>query len=255
MSSKKSLPKSSPKSSKKSSKKSKSSPNSTMLRPFFPVNYSGCVSNCEPCFNWFLFGSRIFDQERGLFYLSIPQTTKLLNMGTFTSMNVKNMNPSKKMDIGSEPKLLIVSDPYNKKILNKKYRIGLCKSTDPRVTNECKLITDKKFLKGLVELSVELGYDGIAVHHEQCTSKQVSPKKFPLCMEALFFIKPELLEKTDETSCRLIRFSRMNNTQIRKKIDFPTNREINNFIKNKTLTRKELGKLLYKNLLKYAYAK
>lgn len=244
-----------------------SSHKSQTLKPFYPNMM--CSRSCKPCFNWFSYGKRLLDVKTNLFYIAVPPTTTFLNIRTHTSVNVKNTSshPSpaaggvakgesgKKMQIKEYPKILILSDLHNKDVLCKMYGecvVG-CTSKKEKVSTECSLYAEKNRRVKLFNLALKLGFDGTVLHHDVC-NRDVVCRRSPVSMECTFVIVSSFLENSKGTRCKIIEFSKLNNTKIRRADKtFPDIPKINKMMESDGCRHTE--KYLYKKLLKYQQKK
>lgn len=222
-----------------------------VLMGFFPqISKPG---RCKPEFNWFLFSKRLLDPKTNLFYVAVPPITRFFSEKTFTTVNVKDTSTDeKKMGLGEYPRLLLLNDVHNKKVLCQMYGecvIG-CTSNKTKLSRDCTIVKNKKRLGRLVTLARKLHFDGVAYHHVNC-KPGLKPSSFPLCTEATFVIAKRKLQKTPSGGCKIVRYAKLHNTSIRRKIkDFPRNPEIDEMMKKRGC--KYTTKVLYKSLLVYA---
>lgn len=226
---------------------------SSSLRPFFPNENVVVSSTCKPSFNWFLFGQRRLDIKHNLFFLAVPPSTRFLDLRTHTTKAIKDTSvPGKKMDAKLYPRLLILSDPHNKKVLCSKMgecAVG-CSSKKEKLSKDCNIVSNAAHIRKLFALSTKLGFDGIVVHHVCCT-KGIRPNKFPVCQECTFTIKTNKLMSIHGDECRIIRFAKQHNSRIRRSIPtFPSNSLIAAKQKKDGCTK--TTKVLYAQLVKYA---
>lgn len=213
------------------------------LKAFYPGNSVTPSSKCKACWTWFHFGQRIYDTKTRLFYLSVPSSTRFLSEKTYSTRNVKDKTPCK---------LLILNDLHNKRVLCKMYSecIVGCSSKKSRLSSECKLVANKGHILRLAKLAVKLGYHGTVTHHVSCIPG-INQKVFPVCTESTFLVTKNVLEDTNADGCKVIRYSKLYNTQIRRKVkDFPTNPQIDLLLKKDSC--KKVTKKLYGMLLRYA---
>lgn len=229
---------------------------SCTLRPFYPNEAPVTSSRCKPAFNWFLFGQRRLDLIHNLFFVAVPPSTRFLDTKQCVTKHVKDTStPQKKMEAKDFPRYLIVSDPHNKKVLCARMgecQVG-CASKKEKLSAECKIVSDSAHIRRLFRLAIKLGYDGIVSHHVCCT-RSLSARKFPVSQECTFTSSKAKVETVEGDGCRIIRFAKQHNTQIRRvQKTFPTNTDID-------LMRKRMGctkttKALYNKLVRYATIK
>lgn len=226
---------------------------SCTLRPFYPNEAPVTSSRCKPAFNWFLFGQRRLDLTHNLFFLAVPPSTRFLDVKGCVTKHVKDTStPQKKMDAKEYPRYLILSDPHNKKVLCA--RMGVCQvgcsSKKEKLSAECKIVSDAVHVRCLFRLAIKLGFDGIVAHHV-CCSPAVSARKFPVSQECTFTSARKKIETVSGDECRIIRFAKQHNTQIRRmQKTFPTNAQIDAMRAKDGCTK--TTKKLYAKLVKYA---
>jgi hypothetical protein len=209
-------------------------------------------------FNWFLCSKRMFDEKKSLFYISVSPDVQFYNEVTGETLLARGLkNPPKDNElVGStkRAKLLILSDPHNKKTLCRNYGLLCgCDSDRDILSTECNLVTNKKLLRKCSRKAMELGFDGAVVKHD-CSKKCLGCVDNPICENATFLFRklPKILEPvTEPERCGIIRYSKKNNLCIRKLIpNFPTVEQINILLKKRGRTKlsQELLVLVHKYL-------
>jgi hypothetical protein len=184
-------------------------------------------------FNWFLCSYRILDPDSNLYYIAISPDVQFFCPKTGKSLIARGLS---KYGEGIEtekvrPRLIILSDPHNKRVLCKKYNCQLrCNSKRSTLSTECTLVVDKEHLIDMTRKIVhDLGFDGAAIRHE-CINSALDRPDMPVCQEATFVFKEGVLEDLGElwpARCGIIKFAKKNNSCIRKIINtFPTCSEI-----------------------------
>lgn len=226
---------------------------SSSLRPFFPNENVVVSATCKPTFNWFLFGQRRLDLKHNLFFLAVPPSTRFLDTKTHSTKAIKDTStPEKKMESAKYPRMLILSDPHNKKVLCSKMgecAVG-CSSRKEKLSSECKIVSDAKHIRRLFNLSVKLGFDGIVSHHV-CCNKSIRVNRFPVSQECTFTIKSSKIRSVTGDECRIIKFAKQHNSRIRRLYPtFPNNTTIQSRQKKDGCTK--TTKVLYAQLVKYA---
>ena len=184
-------------------------------------------------FSWFLCSFRALDPETGLYYLSVSPDVQFYCPSTGKSLLPRGLSTRGE---GVEtkmvrPRLIVLSDPHNKKRLCSMYGCSVsCDSERNVLSPECELVTDRKAVKNLATKIVkDLRFDGVAVRHE-CLDIALDRPDMPVCQEATFYFKDGILEDLGgdwPARCGIIRYAKKNNSCIRKVIpEFPDCQEI-----------------------------
>ena len=184
--------------------------------------------SAEDRFNWFICSQREYDSDKNLYFVSISQKAQFYSEKTGESFFAPEVD-SKKV------RLVILSDPHNKKILCSMFDCKLkCDSDRSILSTECELVTDKKHVKKLAKKIIEdLGYDGVVIRHD-CKDEYKKNPKYPLCDEVSFYFKNDALKNYEESgkiedTCDMIKYAIKHNTSIKNKIgNFPSISEIKN---------------------------
>lgn len=206
-------------------------------------------------FNWFMCSHRIFDDDDKMYYSSISPDVQFYCYESGKTMMARGL--SKKEESNSQfevnrAKLLILSDPHNKKMLCRhfNYLCG-CDSEKDILSKKCNLEQKSKLLKG-AKKAVELGYDGVVIQHE-CTDSNLDVHDTFIYQNVTFIFKKGILESIGGESsdrCGIVKYSKRHNSCIREVVkDFPTCQEIDILLKDKDCS--EVSKLLYDMIKKY----
>ena len=195
--------------------------NLQIVRLFYPNEWRKNVKKISPSkterFNWFLCAKKSVE----------PSSTKGGGYHTLQispSVHFFNESSGEVFVVRDKPRLLILSEPVNKKKIIKAGFPLRCDSDRDVLSCECDLTTDTGHLLDAAKFAVkELGYDGVAIQHV-CSKTE---KEF-LCGEATFVFKSDVLtEEKNYGVCKLITYAKRNNSTLRKKIKgFPTCEEI-----------------------------
>lgn len=188
---------------------------------------------CSDSFGWFLCSERVFDDKLNLYYSSISPHVQFYNPLTGKTMTARGLS-KKGEGLKTEivrARLLILSDPHNKKIMCQKYNYECgCNSKRDVLSTECSL-TSKESLKKGGKWAVKKGYDGVMIRHDSHNSKKCKANDL-ICPNVTFVFRKGILTEVDKPSrCSIIKYSKRNNTTIRKiRSDFPTCKEIDNML-------------------------
>jgi hypothetical protein len=186
----------------------------------------------EP-FNWFICSYRVYDDDNKMYYSSVSQTTG----ETLTSRGLSNTGKRFPNYDNSRAKLLILSDPHNKKMLCKQfgYMCG-CNSIRDVLSTRCHLTTNsnQSLIKG-AKYALKLGYDGVVIQHD-CVESELDTSDAIICQNATFVFKKNILKNIDPSyndKCGIVKYSKKHNSCIRKVIpSFPTILEINDLLED-----------------------
>ena len=148
-------------------------------------------------FDWFLCSFRMYDEETGLYYASISPNVQFYCRTTGKTLLARGLS---KRGEGIEtkivrPRLLILNDPYNRKVL--------CGTFD------CSM---KKRLRA----AINLGFDGAVVEDPQIADDDL----LPICLSVTFIFRKGILESVGKMfpdRCGMIRFAKSNNTKLRER--------------------------------------
>lgn len=250
-----------------------------IVKLFYPNEWRKNISELgvnPGVFNWFLCSKRVYDNDTHLFYISVSPDIQFYNEKTGETSLARGLKteggltiPSNlKEKTGDTPipstskkekletrraKLLILSDPHNKKVLCKKYKVMCgCDSDRDILSTECDLVVNTKLLLNGASTAIKLGFDGAVVKHD-CVKKCLDCVDNPICENATFlFLKnKKILEPVSTPErCGIIKYARAHNECIRKKVpEFPTVEEIK--IKIQEEDCKKVSMELYSLMLKY----
>ena len=242
---------------KKRSSKNRRNHNFDIVQLYYPNELRKNISKLLPReasvekFNWFLCSYRIFDDDNKMYYSSISPDVQFYCCRSGKTMLARGI--SKSGENYSHPeinraKMLILSDPHNKKMLCKhfNYLCG-CDSERDILSKECDLTSKLELLKG-AKKAVEMGYDGVVIQHE-C----LDVSNTVICQNATFVFKKGILENIEgdySDRCGIVKYSKRHNSCIREVInEFPTCQEIDSLLKDKDCS--EVSKILYDMITKY----
>jgi hypothetical protein len=178
-------------------------------------------------FSWFLCSHRVLDEETDLYYADISPYVQFFDSKTGRSLSVREKD--------SRPRLLILSDPHNKKRLcgTYGYMCG-CDSNRDILSRECSLTQDEKTLQEGGRWAIEKGYDGVVIRHISSTSNI----SHPVCSRATFVFREGILKpigEDDPQRCQIIKYAKKFNSEIRERNkSFPTCSQIDNMLNEKS---------------------
>lgn len=215
-------------------------------------------------FNWFLCSKRVYDKKLDLYYVNISPDVQFYSEVTGDTLLARGLKKSPSFnDGGDDPtkketkraRLLILSDPHNKKTMCRDYGLLCgCDSDRDILSTECDLVNNISLMVKGAKKAVEIGFDGIVIRYECRNGKcGVDCGESPICQNATFlFYKPyNILEPIKNPDrCWIVKYSRKHNLELRMIIpDFPTIEEINESLKKKNC--KEVSKSLFLMINKY----
>ena len=202
------------------------------------------VSKNKDCFSWFLCSHRILDTKTNLYYVSVSPNVQFFSPETGESLVVKGERRGGNVDM---PKLVILSDPHNKKVLSEKGISVGCDSDRSVLSVGCKLVRDRKCLKRVTKKVIKLGYNGSVIRHKNC--KTVVSSEMPVCQEVTFVFRKEILKEVGN-DCGVIRYAKKHNSKIRKTIkEFPTCQEIDRALEKHNCSI--VSRVLYEYITEY----
>lgn len=211
-------------------------------------------------FNWFLCSKRAYDRKLNLYYVSISPDIQFYSEesgDTLLARGLKRPNdddPTKKET--KRARLLILSDPYNKKTMCREYGLLCgCDSNRDILSTECDLVNNISLMIKGAKKAVEIGFDGVVIRYECMRGGECGADcgESPICQNATFlFYKPykilEIVKNPDR--CWIVKYSKKHNLELRIIVpDFPTIDDINESLKKKNC--KEVSKSLFLMINKY----
>ena len=205
----------------------------------------------EMRFEWFLCSYRAMDEKTGLYYISVSPNVQFYCVKSGKTLYSRGLSRGE-ITSSDEPvvrsRLLILSDPYNKKVLCGKYKyLCGCDSTKSILSKECDLIHDTKKLLLGAKFSLSLGFDGVVVQHD-CIDDDIDSPDAMVCQNATFVFQDGALENVGATHparCGVIKYAKRNNSRIRGVInDFPSCSEISTLLKENDCS--VVSQILYK---------
>lgn len=185
-------------------------------------------------FGWFLCSSRIFDDKTSLYYSDISPHVQFFSVSTGKTLVARGLSKKGegvKTEI-TRARLLILSDPHNKKVFCSQYKyLCGCDSDKDVLSNECSLRSKENISKGTA-LALKLKYDGIMIRHD-CSESSILCNDM-ICANATFiFRKGILIDVEKPMRCGIIKYAKLNNSTIRKKIPkFPSCQEIDKLLED-----------------------
>jgi hypothetical protein len=195
----------------------------------------------EP-FNWFICSYRMYDYENEMYYSSVSPDVHFYSSDTGKTLVAKGLSKRRMRNGTTEPKiirpkLLILSEPHNKKMLCKQfgYMCG-CNSKRDVLSTDCHLTINsgEALIKG-AQYAIKLGYDGVVIQHD-CIKSELDTSDAIICQNATFVFKKSILETIDESQsgrCGIVKYSKKHNSCIRKVIPkFPTVIEIDDLLED-----------------------
>jgi hypothetical protein len=207
--------------------------------------YSKSKRKLEP-FNWFICSYRMYDYENEMYYSSVSPDVHFYSSETGKTLTARGGLSKREGERYRKPvvasvdraRLLILSDPHNKKMLCKQfgYMCG-CNSKRDVLSTECHLTINsgEALIKG-AQYAIKLGYDGVVIQHD-CMESDLDTSDAIICQNATFVFRKSILETMDESSqsdrCGIVKYSKKHNSCIRKVIPkFPTTREIDDLLED-----------------------
>lgn len=182
--------------------------------------------------DWYISGKPKQCPITDLFYVEISvknsmffnETTGETSIATGLSTLGENIKNPKIV----HPRLVILSDTNNKKILRKKGFNIPCKSTKTTLSDECGICSiAEEIAEKLVDEYPD--FHGVAFQKDGCSGKNI------LCQNTVFLFKEGILKPATNTyagRCGIIDYSKKHNTRIRQKIrGFPTIKSIDASLK------------------------
>jgi len=183
-------------------------------------------------FNWFLCSKRLYDAQSDLYYILVSPDIQFFNEitgETLLARGLKKQSSDDKKEV-KRARLLILSEPHNKKVLCRKYGIMCgCDSEKDILSTDCDLVLNKRLIVKGARKSIDLGYDGAVIKHD-CLDECLDCVDNPICQNATFVFKTsyKILEPVTEIErCGIVKYARRHNSYIRNKIkEFPSIEEI-----------------------------
>lgn len=196
--------------------------------------------DCES-FNWFLCSKRSLDPETKLYYISVSQKVQFF------------CEKTGKTSVVDSARLIILSDPHNKKRLCQMYECPVnCDSDRETLSTECELVVNDSHVKNIADKLVEIGFDGVVVKHD-CIDKDLKKSGHPVCQNVTFYFKEGVIRnlgEDDSERCRIVSYSKRNNSRIRNVIrEFPSCLEIDQMLEIYPCT--EISKMLNDYIILY----
>jgi len=187
-------------------------------------------------FNWFICSKRFYDPITGFTYIELSKYAKFYGEKNGIEWKV----------VADGIKLLILSDSSTRKKMCEEIGCEVrCDSDRDLLSTECELVTNSSHL---IELSKKISFiypqfSGIAIQHE-CVNTE--SRNSPICYRATFVIKKRvILPLKDSGQCRLIKYAKRHNIQLKKnRTNFPSCEEIDEMVKE--FGCKKVSKILEK---------